>query len=245
MLRHISIPRVPTLSVASLVVLLAVDCSSGRPPDVAAKRDPLLAACGGSCPCQLAVRRSLEREKIGTSPIVSQIMTLLQAGRLPQSELMQGYSSVVTREAVGVQLADGRSVTLMPAGTTLPARSVHVLFPPGDRSQYFTLNYVAGESPSASDARSLGSYRIVLSGKRVEPSLSAPPVAVETEVGLDGALELIASAIVPEAGPNFTVKVPQVGELTFPTYATVGRKSLAEADLPAEEPRILVGPTSR
>ena len=246
MLRHISVSRFPALSLACLVVLLAVDCSSRPSPDVAAsKRDPLIAACGGNFPCLLAVRRSLEREKVGTSPIVAQIMTLLQAGRLPQAELMQGYSSVVTREAVGVQLADGRSVTLMPAGTTLPARSVHVLFPPGDRSQYFTLNYVAGESATASDARSLGSYRIVLSGKRVEPSLSAPPVAVETEVGLDGALELIASAIIPEAGPNFTVKVPQVGELTFPTYATVGRKSLAEADLPADEPRILVGPTPR
>jgi hypothetical protein len=122
---------------------------------------------------------------------------------------------------------------------------VHVVFPPADRSQYFTLNYVAGESATASDARSLGSYRIVLSGKRVEPSLSAPPVAVETEVGIDGALELIASAIIPEAGPNFTVKVPQVGELTFPTYATVGRKSLAEADLLADDSHILVGPTAR
>ena len=96
--------------------------------------------------------------------------------------------------------------------------------------------------PIPADARSLGSYRIVLSGKKVEPSLSAPPVAVETEVALDGALELVSSAIVPEAGPNFTVDVPQVGPLTFPTYATVGRKSLAEADLASADTHILVGP---
>jgi hypothetical protein len=226
------------------LVVLTVDCSSGRSPDVAAAgpRDPVLAACGNFHPCLLAVRRSLEREKIGTSPIVSQIMTLLQAGRLPQSELLHGWSDVVTRESVGVQLADGRAVTLMPAGTQLPARSVHVLFPPSGGSQYFTINYVAGDSLGASDVRSLGSYRIVLSGKRVEPSLSAPPVAVETEVGVDGQLELIASAIVPEVGPNFTVDVPQVGALTFPTYATVGRKSVAEADLASADSRILVGP---
>ncbi len=234
------------VSILFLMALLATDCSSGRSADVAAgPRDPLIAACGNFHPCLLAVRRSLEREQVGTSPIVAQIMTLLQAGRLPQAEILQGWSDVVTREAVGVQLADGRSVTLMPAGTQLPARSVHVLFPPSDGNQYFTLNYVAGDSPTAADARSLGSYRIVLSGKRVAPSLSAPPVAVETEVAVDGHLELIASAIVPEVGPNFTVDVPQVGPLTFPTYATVGRKSLAEADLASADSRILVGPVTR
>ena len=234
-----------SLCFAGFAVLLATDCSGRSAPDVAAApRDPLIAACGNFHPCLLAVRRSLELERIRRSPIVSQIMTLLQAGRLPQAELLQGYSDVVTREAVGVQLEDGRSVTLVPAGTALPARSVHVLFPPSDGNQYFTLNYVAGE-PTAADARSLGSYRIVLSGKRVEPSLSAPPVAVETEVSVDGALEFLASAIVPEAGPNFTVDVPQVGPLTFPTYATVGRKSLAEADLASDDSRILVGPGPR
>jgi hypothetical protein len=233
------------LAFLCLVALVTMNCSGRRTPDVAAAPDPLIAACGNFHPCLLAVRRSLELERIGRSPIVSQIMTLLQSGRLPQAELLQGYSDVVTREAVGVQLEDGRAVTLMPAGTPLPARSVHVLFPPGDGSQYFTLNYVVAESPSWADARSLGSYRIVLSGKRVERSLSAPPVAVETEVGLDGAVELVASAIVPEAGPNFTVDVPQVGPLTFPTYATVGRKSLAEADLASADLHIQVGPPQR
>ena len=228
-----------------IAVLLTLACSSGRTPDVAAARDPLIVACAGQHPCLLAVKRSLEREKVGVSPIVSQIMTLLQAGRLPQAELLQGWSDVVTREAVGVKLADGRTVTLMPAGTQLPARSVHVLFPPDDGNQYFTLNYVAGDSPTAADARSLGTYRIVLSGQRVAPSLSAPPIAVETEVSVEGELQLLASAIVPEAGPNFTVNVPQVGELTFPTYATVGRKSLAEADLPAGDSHIMVGPALR
>ena len=232
------------VSLLCIVVLVSVGCSSRAPDVAAAPRDPLLAACGNYHPCLVAVRRSLEREKIGTSPIVAQIMTLLQAGRLPQAELLHGWSDVVTREAIGVQLADGRSITLMPAGTRLPARSVHVVFPPGDGSQYFTLNYVAGDAPTATDARSLGSYRIVLSGKRVQPSLSAPPVAVETEVAVDGQLELIASALVPEAGPNFTVEVPQIGALTFPTYATVGRKSLAEADLASADSRILVGPTT-
>ena len=160
-------------SLASVLALLMLGCS-GRTPDVAAARDPLIVACGGQHPCILAVKRSLEREKIGVSPIVSQIMTLLQAGRLPQAEILQGWSDVVTREAIGVQLADGRSITLMPAGTQLPARSVHVVFPPDDGNQYFTLKYVAGSAPSAADARSLGTYRIVLSGKRVQPSLSAP-----------------------------------------------------------------------
>jgi hypothetical protein len=230
-----------------LAVLASVACS-GRAPDVAAARparDPVIAACGNFHPCLLEVRRSLEREKIGTSPILAQIMTLLQAGRLPQAELLHGWSDVVTREAVGVKLDDGRAITLMPAGTQLPARSVHVLFPPADGNQYFTLNYVAGDSPNSATARSLGSYRIVLSGKRVEPSLSAPPVAVETEVSIDGQIELIASAVVPEAGPNFTVDVPQLGSLTFPTYATVGRKSLAEADLADGDSQIQVGPGPR
>lgn len=231
------------LSLACVAMALSVGCAK-RTPDVAASRDPLIAACGNFHPCLVAVRRSLEREQVGTSPIVSQIMVLLQAGRLPQAELLQGWSDVVTREAIGVQLADGREVTLMPAGTQLPARSVHVLFPPSDGSQFFTLNYVAGGPATASDARSLGSYRVVLSGKRVEPSLSAPPVAVETEVLQDGRIELTASAIVPEVGPNFTVDVPQVGSLTFPTYATVGRKSLAEADLASADAHILVGPTA-
>jgi len=227
----------------SLALALSLGCSTGSPDVAAGKRDPLIVACGSNYACVQAVKRSLEREQRGVSPIVAQIMSLLQAGRLPQAELLQGMSGVVTREAVAVQLEDGRTITLMPAGTHLPARSVHVVFPPDGQAKYFTLNYVAAASPTAVSARSLGSYKIVLSGKRIEPSLSPPPVAVETEVTRDGALELVASAIVPEAGPNFTVDVPQVGVLTFPTYATVGRKGVAEADLVASESRIEVGPT--
>jgi hypothetical protein len=225
----------------SLSMTLAFGCG-GRTPDVAAAPDPLIVACGSNYPCLQAVRRSLEREKVGVSPILAQIMTLLQAGQLPQAELQQGWSGVVAREAVGIQLADGRAITLIPVGTQLPARSVHVVFPPDDGNHFFTLNYVAGVTAGALDARSLGSYRIVLSGKRVGASLSAPPIAVEAEVSREGELELLARALVPEVGPNFTVEVPQVGELTFPTYATVGRKSVAEADLTTDESRIEVGP---
>jgi hypothetical protein len=227
-----------------LAMFLATACG-GRASDVAGAPDPLIAACGSNYPCLQAVRRSLERENVGVSPILSQIMTLLQAGQLPQAELQQGWSGIVAREAVAVQLSDGRAITLIPVGTQLPARAVHVVFPPDDGNLFFTLNYVAGAKPEALDARSLGSYRIALSGQRVEPSLSAPPVAVEAEVSRDGTIELLASALVPASGPNFTVDVPQVGPLTFPTYATVGRKSVAEADLADAESRIEVGPSAQ
>jgi hypothetical protein len=169
------------------------------------------------------------------------LISRFAAGELPRATLEPGASGRVAREGVGIRLFDGTVVPLVPAGTELPAHAIQIAFPLRANAQVLTLEYVIVPRPNVADSRSFATYRLLMFENEVDPAFSISPVAVEADVDVDGTIHLAETPLLPEVGPRFRVEVPNVGLLTFPTYAEIPRSSVKPQLTLHGLPRLRVG----